>query len=161
MLVGNIGLSASTESMFPLKLTRSRGSSLRHRRVSSRRFKDNSSSSSFRRKGSVKRTIAPPENPSGGSFRRKGSVKKATVPPENSTGSSFRRKSSVKRTTTTQPIDNTIVAVNCNTNNTKSDKAIRKTTFIHRLLGAKARAVSFGRKSAVAKNKPTTSSDPN
>lgn len=53
-LVGNIGLSASSESIYQTKFTRSRGNSTRHHphRVSSRRNKENGSSGSFRKSNS-------------------------------------------------------------------------------------------------------------
>lgn len=55
--VGNIGLSASSESIYQAKYSRSRGSSIRHRphRTSSRRNKENGSGS-FRRKNSFKKS---------------------------------------------------------------------------------------------------------
>lgn len=55
--VGNIGLSASSESIYQAKYSRSRGSSIRHRshRTSSRRNKENGSGS-FRRKSSFKKS---------------------------------------------------------------------------------------------------------
>lgn len=58
-LVGNIGLSASSESIYQSRHSRSRGSSIRHRphRVSSRRNKENGSGS-FRRKNSFKKSNA-------------------------------------------------------------------------------------------------------
>lgn len=56
-VVGNIGLSASSESIYQTKHSRSRGSSIRHRqhRVSSRRNKENGSGS-VRRKNSSKKS---------------------------------------------------------------------------------------------------------
>lgn len=52
-LVGNIGLSASSESIYQTKYTRSRGNSTRHHphRISSRRNKENGSSSGIFRNG--------------------------------------------------------------------------------------------------------------
>lgn len=51
--VGNIGLSASSESIYQTKYTRSRGNSTRHHphRMSSRRNKENGSSSGIIRNG--------------------------------------------------------------------------------------------------------------
>lgn len=51
--VGNIGLSASSESIYQKKYTRSRGNSTRHHphRISSRRNKENGSSSGIFRNG--------------------------------------------------------------------------------------------------------------
>lgn len=66
--VGNIGLSASSESIYQTKYTRSRGNSTRHHphRISSRRNKENGSSSGLLRNGkssnNVKKQKSPNEN---------------------------------------------------------------------------------------------------
>lgn len=64
LLLGvNVGLSASSESIYQTKQNRSRGNSIRHRphRVSSRRNKENGSGS-FRKKNSLKKSNAFNDN---------------------------------------------------------------------------------------------------
>lgn len=62
-IVGNVSLSASSESIYQIKYNRNRGNSIRHRphRVSSRRNKENGSGS-FRRKNSLKKANATNDN---------------------------------------------------------------------------------------------------
>lgn len=62
-IVGNVSLSASSESIYQIKYNRNRGNSIRHRshRVSSRRNKENGSGS-FRRKNSLKKANTSNDN---------------------------------------------------------------------------------------------------
>lgn len=131
-LAGNVGLSASSESIYANKFSRSRGSSARHRRASSRRNKENGS----------------------GSFRQKNNLKKPNTPQPNEHCQASNENCTDDCSTNISKNDNNIIlkANHQNTTTVIDDS---------RSLGARLRAVTFGEKTSIVKTKPATTTNSN
>lgn len=131
-LAGNVGLSASSESIYANKFSRSRGSSVRHRRASSRRNKENGS----------------------GSFRQKNSLKKTNAPqPNEHCQTSIENCTDDCGTNISKNDNNIILKANHQNTTTIIDDS--------RSLGARLRAVTFGEKTPIVKIKPAPSTNSN